>query len=154
MRLSARVDYALRAAICLAAAEDSWTRAEKIADSQDIPLKFLESILLQLRHGGLAESRRGPDGGHRLVKAATEISLADVIRVVDGPLVGVRGQRPENVDYTGPAAALSQVWVALRVNERNILEQVKLADVASGKLPEAITDLLADPSAWTSRAPH
>ncbi|QSB04982.1 RrF2 family transcriptional regulator [Natronoglycomyces albus] len=154
MRLSARVDYALRAAICLADAGQAWTRAERISAGQNIPLKFLESILLQLRHGGLAESRRGPDGGHRLLKNPAQVSLADVIRIVDGPLVGVRGQRPEHVDYSGPAEALSQVWVALRVNERNILEEVKLADVAQGKLPESITRLLADPEAWTSRSPH
>jgi Rrf2 family protein len=148
MRLSARVDYALRAAVELAAPGQEWTSAEKIAAAQQIPGKFCESILLQLRRGGVVESRRGPDGGHRLARPAGEISLAQVIRVVDGPLVGVRGRRPEHVDYGGTAAALQDVWIALRANERKILESVTLSDVASRNLPESVQRLAADPAAW------
>lgn len=148
MRLSARVDYALRAAVELSASGQQWTSAEKVAVAQQIPGKFCESILLQLRRGGVVESRRGPDGGHRLARAAEEISLAEVIRVVDGPLVGVRGQRPEHVDYSGSAASLQDVWIALRANERKILESVSLADVATSRLPAAVRRLAADPAAW------
>jgi Rrf2 family protein len=148
MRLSARVDYALRACLALADAGDVWTSAERVATAQQIPAKFCESILLQLRRGGLVESRRGPDGGHRLARDAREISLADVIRVVDGPLVGVRGQRPEHVDYEGAARTLQDVWIALRASERKILESVSLRDVASADLPEAVAKLAADPAAW------
>ncbi|CAM3478714.1 RrF2 family transcriptional regulator [Stackebrandtia soli] len=148
MRLSARVDYALRAAVSLARPEAEWTRADQVATAQEIPGKFCESILLQLRRGGIVESRRGPDGGHRLARPADEISLADVIRAVDGPLVGVRGQRPEHVDYRGPARSLQDVWIALRASERRILEAVSLESVASGELPEEVAKLSTDPAAW------
>ena len=151
MRLSARVDYALRAAVALAASGDRWVSAEQIAADQDIPRKFLESILLQLRRGGLAASKRGPEGGHRLSRGGDEISLADVIRVVDGPLVGVRGERPEQVPYSGSTRALTDVWIALRVSERDILESVKLADVAADRLPATVRRLLEDPDAWVIR---
>ena len=151
MRLSARVDYALRAAVSLAGYGERWVSAEQIADDQAIPRKFLESILLQLRRGGIAVSKRGPEGGHQLSRPGDQISLADVIRAVDGPLVGVRGERPEEVPYTGSATALTNVWIALRVNERNILESVSLSDVASDRLPNTVTKLLEDPDAWVIR---
>lgn len=174
MRLSARVDYALRAAVELAAlsideaadgegtksengrptaARDAAPRptlltAEQIARAQDIPPKFLESILLQLRRGGIVHAQRGPEGGYRLARPATEISLADVIRVIDGPLANIRGQRPEHLGYAGAARALQEVWIALRASEREILELVTVADVARGKLPERVGRLAADPAAW------
>jgi Rrf2 family protein len=151
MRLSARVDYALRAAVALAATDEEWVPAEQIATEQDIPRKFLESILLQLRRGGIVESKRGAEGGHRLARTGAETSLADVIRAVDGPLVGVRGQRPEQLEYSGPAKALMNVWVALRVNERNILEGVSLEAVATDNLPADVSRLLDDPDAWVIR---
>lgn len=151
MRLSARVDYALRAAVALAGYGERWVSAEHIAEDQGIPRKFLESILLQLRRGGIAVSKRGPEGGHQLARPGTEISLADVIRAVDGPLVGVRGDRPERAGYTGSARALTNVWVALRVSERNILESVSLTDVATDALPGHIAELLEDPDAWAIR---
>ncbi|HLU29968.1 MAG TPA: Rrf2 family transcriptional regulator [Glycomyces sp.] len=151
MRLSARVDYALRAAVSLAGYGDQWVSAEQIAEDQGIPRKFLESILLQLRRGGIAVSKRGPEGGHRLARGGDEISLADVIRAVDGPLVGVRGERPEEVTYPGSARALTNVWVALRVNERDILESVSLTHVATDRLPATVTELLQDPDAWAIR---
>lgn len=156
MRLSARVDYALRAIVELAAAavEPSGARgrvpvtAEQIARAQEIPPKFLESILLQLRRGGVVHAQRGPEGGYWLARPATEITLAEVIRVIDGPLAHVRGQRPEDLGYRGAARALQEVWIALRASEREILELVTIADVATGKLPDRVRELAADPSAW------
>jgi len=147
MRLSARVDYALRAVVEVAATGGPLT-AERIARAQEIPPKFLESILLQLRRGGIVNAQRGPDGGYWLARPAADISLADVIRVIDGPLANVRGQRPEELGYHGAAVALQEVWIALRASEREILELVTVADVASGKLPDRIQELSADPTAW------
>ncbi|SCL59311.1 transcriptional regulator, BadM/Rrf2 family [Micromonospora yangpuensis] len=152
MRLSARVDYALRAAAELAAVPEGGrsrpVTAEQIARAQEIPPKFLESILLQLRRGGIVHAQRGPEGGYWLARPAAEISLAEVIRVIDGPLAHVRGQRPEQLGYLGAARALQEVWIALRASERQILELVSIADVAAGKLPERINELVADPDAW------
>jgi Rrf2 family protein len=148
MRLSARADYALRAAIELAAAEGSHCTADQLARSQNIPGKFLEAILTQLRRAGLVRSQRGPEGGFWLAKPSDEISLADIIRAIDGQLVGVRGVRPEQVDYTGAAEPLQTVWIALRANERAILEEVSLAHIVSGKLPERVENLTLDPQAW------
>jgi Rrf2 family protein len=151
MRLNARVDYALRAVVELAAALGSPARpvtSERLASAQDIPPKFLESILLQLRRSGIVHSQRGPEGGYWLAKPADEISLADVIRVIDGPLANVRGHRPEDLGYRGAAESLQEVWIALRASEREILELVTIADVAAGKLPKRIRTLAADPRAW------
>ncbi|ASW55975.1 Rrf2 family transcriptional regulator [Plantactinospora sp. KBS50] len=156
MRLSARVDYALRAVAELAAADRSPTApggrrlvtAEQVARAQGIPPKFLESILLQLRRGGVVQAQRGPEGGYSLARPAEEISLADVIRVIDGPLANIRGQRPEDIGYQGAARALQEVWIALRANERQILELVTIADVAAGVLPRRVTELTSDPGAW------
>ncbi len=167
MRLSARVDYALRAVAELAAAIDRdvtkqpapvagartagvrrLVTAEQVAKAQGIPPKFLESILLQLRRGGIVQAQRGPEGGYSLARPAEQISLAEVIRVIDGPLANVRGQRPEELGYQGAARALQEVWIALRANERQILELVTIADVAAGVLPKRVTELTADPEAW------
>lgn len=150
MRLSARADYALRAAIELAAADGAHLTADQLAQAQRIPGKFLEAILTQLRRGGLVRSQRGPEGGFWLARPAAEISLADIIRAIDGPLVGVRGERPERVGYTGAAAPLQGVWIALRANERAILEEVTLAHIVAGKLPDRIQLLIDDPRAWAS----
>lgn len=152
MRLSARVDYALRAAAELAVGGERPMTAVHLAEAQQIPPKFLENILSQLRRSGLVRSQRGPDGGYWLAQAADRISLADVIRAVDGPLVGVRGERPEDLGYEGPAKALQVVWIALRASERAILERVTLADVASGRLPDSVHALTEDPAAWDSPA--
>ncbi len=151
VRLNARVDYALRAVVELASSLGSAERpvtSERLATAQEIPPKFLESILLQLRRGGVVSSQRGPDGGYWLARPATKITLADVIRVIDGPLANVRGQRPEDLGYHGAATALQTVWIALRASERQILDSVTVADVAAARLPKRVRDLAADPQAW------
>ncbi|GLX92210.1 MULTISPECIES: RrF2 family transcriptional regulator [Herbidospora] len=150
MRLSARVDYALRAAAELAASGDGPTTVGELAKGQEMPPKYLENILLQMRRAGLVRGQRGPEGGYVLARPASQISLADVIRAVDGPLANVRGERPEHVGYTGAAQALQQVWIALRASERAILEEVTLDQIATGDLPKRVTDLSDDPSAWDS----
>ena len=150
MRVSAKVDYALRAALELAAAGKGPTKGEQIAQAQDIPLKFLENILLELRHHGLVQSQRGADGGYWLARPAGEIKLADVIRAVEGPLANVRGSRPEAVAYEGPAARLQDVWIAMRANLRAVLEEVTLADVAGSELPAEIVEITSHPGAWES----
>ena len=122
--------------------------ADQLAKTQGIPGKFLEAILTQLRRGGLVRSQRGPDGGFWLARPASEISLADIIRAIDGPLVGVRGERPENLGYIGAAEPLQTVWIALRANERAILEDVTLEHIVSGHLPESVVRLADDPRAW------
>jgi Rrf2 family protein len=148
MRLSARADYALRAAVELAAAEGGHVTAEQLARSQHIPGKFLEAILTQLRRAGLVRSQRGPEGGFWLAKPAADIALADIIRAIDGQLVGVRGERPENIGYIGAAEPLQSVWIALRANERAILEEVTLEHIATARLPERVLELTNDPRAW------
>ena len=148
MRLSARVDYALRAMSELAAAEAPRT-VDQLSAAQHIPNKYLESILGELRRGGLLRSQRGPDGGYRLARPADAISIADVIRALDGELANVRGSRPENLEYTGAAESLQQVWIALRASERQILEGVSLAHVARKDMPSLVGDLTADPAAWS-----
>lgn len=156
MRVSAKVDYAVRASIELAAAQqrdDARTpvKAEALARAQEIPLKFLENILQGLRQAGIVESRRGPDGGHLLARPAAEISIADVIRAIDGPLAGVGGRRPDELSFSGSAVAMREVWIAVRSTLRGLLEEVTLADVASGDLPEHVAALTADPRAWAKR---
>jgi len=148
MRLSARVDYALRAAVELAAAGTPRT-VEQLSAAQSIPNKYLESILGELRRGGILRSQRGPEGGYRLARPAVEISIADVIRALDGELANVRGSRPEHLSYAGAAAHLQEVWIALRASERAILESVTLDHVATGQMPAPVTDLVANPAAWS-----
>ncbi len=151
MRLSARSDYALRAAIELAAARPGHLTADHLARTQEMPGKFLEAIMTQLRRAGLVRSQRGPDGGFWLARPASEISLADIIRAIDGPLVGVRGERPEKLGYTGAAEPLQAVWIALRANERAILDEVTLEHIVTGNLPPRVRKLTEDPGAWTSQ---
>jgi len=148
MRVSAKVDYALRACAELAAAGDGPVKGERLAQAQEIPLKFLENILLDLKHAGLVASQRGAEGGYWLAQPAGEIAVADVIRAVEGPIANVRGMRPEQVEYSGPAAALREVWIAVRANLRSVLETTSLADLASGELPDEVNRLAADPAAW------
>lgn len=149
MRVSARADYAVRALVEIASrASDKPVKAEQIADAQDIPLKFLENILADLRRAGFVDSRRGVDGGYRLQQPATEVSVADVIRAVEGPLASVRGDRPQAIEYPGAASGLRDVWVALRASMRAVLEHVTIADIASGDLPDAVSSRTADAAAW------
>ena len=149
MRVSAKADYALRAGVELAAAAgDGPVKGDRIAQAQGIPLKFLENILLDLRHAGLVHSQRGAEGGYWLAREPAEISLADVIRAVEGPIANVRGVRPEQVEYAGVAAPLQDVWIALRASMRSVLEDVSLADLAAGRLPAAVAELTSDPEAW------
>lgn len=151
MRLSARADYALRAAIELAASGSGHVTSDQLAKAQQIPAKFLEAILTQLRRAGLVRSQRGPDGGFWLARPASEIALADIIRAIDGPLLGVRGERPEDLGYIGAAEPLQTVWIALRANERAILEEVTLAHVVTGDLPESVRRLAGLPGSWQTR---
>lgn len=152
MRITAKADYAVRAAVELAASGSSGpVKAEQISDAQGIPLNFLENILAELRRAGIVESRRGAAGGYLLARPATEISLADVIRAVEGPLANVRGISPDGLEYEGSAVRLRDVWVALRANVRGVLEQVTIADVAKGDLPAHIGELTQGADAWVRR---
>lgn len=154
MRITARVDYGVRAAIELAAAERPPVKGETLAARQHIPGKYLENILADLRRAGLVASQRGAEGGYRLARDADTISVADIIRAVEGPLADVHGTPPEELDYEGPAASLQKVWIATRAALRGVLEEVTLADLAAGRLPAPIGDLLDDPTAWARRAPR
>jgi Rrf2 family protein len=150
MRISAKADYAVRAAAELAAPERAGkpVKGEQLSRAQGIPRKFLENILGDLRHAGLVQARRGADGGYALTRPAAEISVADVLRAVEGPLAAVQGSRPESLHYGGAAGRLPEVWVALRANLRAVLERVSLADLAAGTLPQSVRDLAARADAW------
>jgi Rrf2 family protein len=146
VRISAKVDYAVRAAVQLAAAEGTGpVKGDEIAAAQDIPINFLENILSLLRNAGFVMSRRGADGGYWLAVPADRITVADIVRVIDGPLAAVRGVRPSELDFPPPAEPLRDVWVAVRASLRAILEDVTLADIVRNELPAAVSD-------WTSRA--
>ena len=151
MRVSAKSDYAIRAAVELAAAGEGPVKGDRIATAQGIPPNFLENILADLRNAGIVAARRGADGGYWLARPAESVSLADVIRAVDGPLANVRGVRSDQLAYEGSAQSLGDVWIAVRASLRSVLEQVTLADVARGELPDHVRQLAADPDAW---APH
>ena len=152
VRVSAKVDYGLRAAIELAALREDWpVKGERLASAQGIPLRFLENILGDLRHAGIVASKRGAEGGYLLARAPAEISLAEVIRAVDGPLANIGGLRPDQLSYDGSAADLREVWIAVRAALRSVLERVTLAEVARGELPPAVTAAIQDPDAWAWR---
>jgi Rrf2 family protein len=151
MRISAKVDYAVRASLELAAAGGEAIKGEAIADAQDIPLKFLENILGELKHTGIVASRRGAQGGYWLAKDADDVSLADIVRAVEGPLATVRGQGPESLAYKGEAEPLQKVWIALRANIREVMEDTTLADVVGGKLPSEVRELSEPAEAWSQR---
>jgi Rrf2 family protein len=129
VRVTAKVDYAVRALLELAVANDGPVKGERIAQAQEIPLKFLENILLELRRSEIVASQRGAEGGYQLAKPAAEVSLADVIRAVEGPIATVRGARPEDTAYTGAATGLRDVWIELRASMRGVLEETSLADL-------------------------
>jgi Rrf2 family protein len=152
MRISAKVDYAMRALVELAATGSRTpVTAERLADAQAIPQKFLQNILLELRRAGIVESHRGPDGGHALARPAEKITVADVIRAVDGPLGSVAGHAPEDMEYHGATARLRDTWVAVRASVRTVLEGITVADIASDTLPASISGLLDGTDAWVRR---
>lgn len=151
MQISARADYALRALCVLTCAPSgSSVKADEIAHAQSIPRTFLDGILVELRRAGIVESRRGPDGGHRLARPAEDVTIAEVMRVLDGPLATVRGQRPEAHTYDGAAAHLQDVWVAVRASLRMILESTTVSDVVAGRLPEVVTAQTRQERSWRS----
>lgn len=152
MRIGAKTDYALRAALELAAADgDRPVKAETIATAQQIPPRFLEKILNDLRRAGIVESRRGVEGGHLLAAPADEIAIADVIRAIDGPLANVAGKRPHELAYHGAAERLPELLVAARAALRDVLDRTTLADVVAGELPDHVVALAGDPAAWSKR---
>jgi Rrf2 family protein len=152
MHVTAKADYAVRAVVELAgSSQEAPRKVDQLAQAQNIPVSFLENILTQLRSSGIVRSQRGPEGGYWLAEPPEEVNLAHVIRAVEGPLVGVRGQRPEEIEYVGSAESLQQVWIALRANLRKVLEQVTVADVAAGKLPKEILALTRAEEAWHTR---
>jgi Rrf2 family protein len=151
VHISAKTDYALRALLTLAAADAETMTGHELADQQQLPLKFLEAILADLRRAGLLRTRRGPVGGYALARPATEISIGEVVRAVDGPLAVIRGERPEDAEYAGAAEHLQSLWIALRAAVRIVLDDVTLAELLSGDLPDRVRELVAEPGAWTSR---
>lgn len=148
MHVTAKADYAVRAALVLAAAEGELVKADVVAEAQDIPRHFLDNILNDLRRAGIVATQRGAEGGSRLARPAKDITVADVMRAIGGPLAAVRDVRPEALAYAGPAERLPEVWIAVRASLRNVLEHVTLADLAAGRLPKAVEKLTADPDAW------
>ncbi len=144
----------MRAMLTLAAhPPETAVTADRLAEAQSLPVKFLENILVDLRRSGLVRSQRGADGGYRLARPANEITAGDVLRLIDGPLAEVRGIRPEAAAYVGPAEHLQEVWVAARASLRSVLDHVTLADIATGKLPKVVTKFADDPGAWERIAP-
>ena len=149
--ISAKVDYATRVLLALAAAPaGSLTTGEELATAQGVPVKFVENTLVELRRAGIVISQRGPEGGYRLARPAEQIAVADIFRVLEGPLAEVRGERPEDTVYEGPATHLQDVWVAVRAALRLVLETGTLADVLTGDLPPPVAELLT-PDAWERR---
>jgi Rrf2 family protein len=149
VRISVRADYAIRATAELAVlGKDGPVKAQRIAEEEDIPLKFLLNILADLKRAHVVQALRGSKGGYRLARPAGDITLAEVIRAVEGPLANVHESRPEELTYEGPNRALREVWIAVRASLRAVLEMVTVADLASGRLPPAVTDLAEDPEAW------
>ncbi len=152
MHVTAKADYAIRAVVELSASsQESPRKVDDLAKAQNIPVSFLENILTQLRSSGIVRSQRGPEGGYWLARAPEDVNLAQIIRAVEGPLVGVRGQRPEELEYVGSAESLQQVWIAVRANLRAVLEHVTIADLAAGKLPKKVLVLTREEEAWQTR---
>jgi Rrf2 family protein len=151
MRITAKVDYAIRATAELAAAPVGQpVKGEALSQAQGIPLRFLENILRELRHAGIVMTQRGADGGYLLARPAESIHLAEIIRAVEGPLAAVQGVRPDALEFGGAAAVLPEVWIAVRANLRSVLEHVTLADLAASDLPESVRSLAAQPEAETA----
>jgi Rrf2 family protein len=151
MRISAKVDYALRAVVELACAEGHPIKAEQVAAAQQIPLRFLENILHELKHEGIVAAQRGSTGGYTLGRGPGKITLADVIRAVDGPLANIKGKRPEELAYVGAAQPLQTIWVAVRANLRAVLEKTTIDDLTHDRLSEEVRALAGDADAWVGR---
>ena len=151
VRVSAKTDYAVRALLELAVAGEGPVKGERLAQAQDIPLKFLENILTDLRHAGIVRAQRGAEGGYWLARAPAGVTLGEVIRAVDGPLASVRGEAPEDVAYAGAAEHLQTVWIAVRASLRTVVDEVTLADVVAGRLPAKVRRLTESPDAWSRR---
>jgi Rrf2 family protein len=150
VQISAKVDYGVRALLVLAAASEPMT-AEAIAKDQGLPAKFLGVILNELRRAGIVVSHRGREAGYHLGRPASEITLADVIRALEGPLAQVRGLRPETTTYQGAAQHLQDAWVAVRASLRAVLENVTIENVVKGELPSEVAQLVSEPDAWVGR---
>lgn len=151
VKVTAKAEYAVRAMLELATTEESLLKGERIASSQGIPLKFLENILVDLRHADLVHAQRGADGGYRLAREPEEITLGQVIRAVEGPLASVRGEPPERMAYEGSSENLLRVWIAVRASLRSVLDDLTLADVVAGRMPEHVRRLTEAPDAWLRR---
>jgi Rrf2 family protein len=151
MRISAKADYAVRAAVEMAAAGEPPVKGEVIAEAQDIPLQFLEHILLELKHARLVRARRGARGGYWLARPPEEITLANLIRAVEGPLANIQDQAPEQTSYPGNAEQLSEVWIAVRASLRRVLEHVTVADLRDGRIPDDVLELTRDEGARVTR---
>jgi Rrf2 family protein len=151
MRITAKADYAVRAAVEMAASGDEPLKGERIAEAQDIPLQFLEHILLELKHARLVRAKRGARGGYWLAKPPEEITLANLIRAVEGPLANIQDQAPEQTEYPGNAEQLSEVWIAVRASLRRVLERVTVADLRDGRIPAEVLELTRDEGAWVTR---
>jgi Rrf2 family protein len=151
MRVSAKADYAVRAAAELAAHEDGPVKGERLAEAQDIPLQFLEHILLELKHHGIVRARRGAKGGYWLARPADEVTIADIVRAVEGPIAHVQSTPPEAISYRGNAEPLQEVWIAVRASLRSVLEEVTLADLVNNELPAIVGEMASTPDAWAAR---
>jgi Rrf2 family protein len=152
VQISAKVDYGMRALLVLAGASEPMT-ADALATDQGLPGKFLGVILNDLRRAGILVSHRGREAGYNLARPASEITAADVIRALEGPLAQVKGLRPEQATYQGAAQHLQDAWIAVRASLRAVLEHITIADIAKGELQPAVALLVADPDAWVARRP-
>ena len=155
MNISAASDYGIRAALELAKVyvqdPERLATTQEIASAQKIPMKFLEALIRKLKEAKIVESRRGLNGGHKLSITPNQITVADVIRAIDGPLAAVKGERPESLKYSGSAKHLTDVWIAVRSSLRTVLEEVTLAQILNGKMPSSVTKSIAQPGAWSRR---
>lgn len=151
VRVTAKVDYAVRALVELAAADTPTVKGDRLAEAQALPVKFLENILAELRRHGIVASQRGSEGGYRFARPPDGVTVADVIRAVEGPLADVHGTPPEALDPPGAATLVREVWLATRVALRSVLERVTIADIAAGELPAEVAALLETPDAWARR---
>jgi Rrf2 family protein len=151
VKVTAKADYAVRATLELAQVEDGLVKGERIAQAQSIPLKFLENILIDLRHSGIVHAQRGAEGGYRLARDPSDITLGEVIRAVEGPLASVRGEPPEAVSYDGAAENLQTIWIAVRASLRSVLDDITLSEVVEGRLPQRVRQLTEQPDAWSRR---